>query len=124
MNRRTIVAAVIALACGCTKALPVDESYDGDEARDLLVTVLDAWKTKRLGSLAEHKPPIRFADDDERAGSQLIEYEFIEPDKTVKPFVNVEMMLTLKNSAGKRQTIPASYQVSLAPAPAVLRSDP
>ncbi|MBX3444010.1 MAG: hypothetical protein KF774_16495 [Planctomyces sp.] len=127
MSTRDLWAlAVVALVivAGCTRRLPSPEGYDSLEARDVLVTALDAWKRRDLKSLVSRAPPIRFVDDDERAGLQLADYAFGDKAATdLGRFEGFDVNLTLKNRQGETITRAASYQVSLDPL-AVLRSDP
>jgi hypothetical protein len=127
MNARDLWAfglVAVLVVAGCTeKALPRAEGYDSSAAREALVTSLDAWKTKDVRSLAARKPPIRFVDDDEKAGLRLSTY-VIDDSAPEGPFSGFGVTLSLRNVAGELVVRSAQYQVSLEPGISVLRSDP
>ncbi|HEY1603237.1 MAG TPA: hypothetical protein VGG64_26775 [Pirellulales bacterium] len=101
-----------------------DLSYDSSSARTALLAALDAWKQGRAAELARRKPPIRFADEDYIGGWRLTEYQLVDPEQEIRPFQGVRVNLLLKNRKGQTAKRLASYQVSIRPGMAVLRSDP
>lgn len=123
MKTRTAVATVLlVLAAGCSRA-PRSADFDSDLSTEMLIVVLDAWKQGRAETLLSQEPPIRFVDDDWSAGLQLENYEFEPPRFWGGPDQDVKVVLVLKNSLGVVQRKPATYQVTLVPRRAVLRSD-
>lgn len=120
VNRLLILLGLV-LMVGCNRA-PQPSRHDVDRAREILVIALDAWKQGQVETLAKREPPIRFVDDDWRAGSQLTNYALEEPHFPSGPIQDVIVVLTLKNQQGETQKT-ATYQVKIEPNPAVLRSD-
>jgi hypothetical protein len=121
---RSVLALLIVVA-GCTGApeLPAELRYDSDQARNALVTALDAWKKGDARTLARRNPPIRFRDDDFMAGLKLSDYEVEEPDRAIELHKDVEVILSLRDARGKVIRREARYQVATKPGLAVLRSD-
>jgi hypothetical protein len=101
-----------------------DLSYDSSSARTALLAALDAWKQGRAAELARRKPPIRFADEDYTGGWRLTQYQLADPEQEIRPFQAIRVNLLLKDRKGQTAKRLASYQVSLHPSTAVLRSDP
>jgi hypothetical protein len=111
------------LISGCSLS---DVSVDGDPdlAQQTLIEALDAWKSKQLKELARRDPPIRFADDDQVAGSHLLEYEIESVHSSqFLPFKNVIVTLELEDIRGKTLTKRVSYQITTGPGLSVLRSN-
>ena len=126
--KRTILSALalLALAAGCSRSQsPVadDLTYDSMRPKELLVTVLDAWKQRRAVDLRRRQPPIRFADDDWTGGWHLVEYEINEGGFPLRPFKNIKVALTLRDRQGNVLQKQATYQIVLHPGPSVLRTD-
>ena len=101
-----------------------DASYDSAVAKQTLITALDAWKQGKAGTLAKQKPPIRFSDDDFRAGFRLVEYKLATPEEPIQQSRSVTVVLSISRGKGAPVEREALYQVSLKPQPAVLRADP
>jgi hypothetical protein len=119
-----LLATVVAVGCFSSGPTPLEDlSYDPALAQETLTTALDAWKKGRAAELARRQPPIRFVDDDWRAGWQLVWYEFPDPSAVIRPFQGVAVRLVLRDRTGKEVRHEAVYQVSLKPGLAVLRSD-
>src|SRR5262245_60968257 len=118
MNARDLWAFVfvaVLVVAGCTeKSLPVPEGYDRGAAKEALVASLDAWKAGDVKVLADRKPPIRFVDDDQKAGLKLKSYVVDDSDPE-GPFAGYGVTLSLRNIAGELLTRSAMYQVSLEP---------
>ncbi len=125
MIRRLLPLLMLTLA-GCSgDGRPVfnDANYDAESARRTLVAALDAWQAGRAGELARRKPPIRFVDDDQRAGLRLMSYELADPAVTIRPFADIDVQLTVRDRSGKTMQRTATYQIVLSPGLAVLRTD-
>ncbi len=109
----------VLLAAGCSSS--VSQGYSPQQAKETLVTALEAWKSGDTKSLSERNPPIRFSDDDQIAGAQMIEYQL--ELRTILPFQNVKVELVLRDNQGQTLRKTAVYQVGLKPGRTVLRSD-
>ena len=125
--KRTIrsALALLVLATACSRSqLPVadDRTYESMRAKELLVTVLDAWKQCRAVDL-RRQPPIRFVDDDWTGGWQLLQYEINDDGFPLRPSKNIKVALTLRDRQGNVLQKQATYQIVLDRSPAVLRTD-
>lgn len=120
-NSRLLFASLFCL-CGCTSQSPgvTDTSA---HAKYVLVTALDAWRAGKAKSLSTRTPAIRFVDDDLVTGAELVDYEFENEAIQIKPFQNVRMVLSLRDSQGQTSRKVAQYQVGIEPGLTVLRSD-
>lgn len=114
---------VMIVTSGCGRATQPPTAQQSEQARELLVTVLDAWKQGKIPELSDRKPPIRFADDDVVEGWQLISYSLEESSTPTTAVNDVRVILDLRNSQGQATSKVATYQVSLAPNLAVMRAD-
>lgn len=123
--RRTwvVASAVLLLATGCSREqlLPID--HDAAQAREALVTALDAWKGGRASKLTTKTPPLRFVDDDWIEGKALLSYELTNPAAKFLPYENIAVDLELRDRSGKTNRKSVVYQVTLKPSVAVLRAD-
>jgi len=108
---------------GCVPAIP-ETDFDSSMAREVLDSALTAWKDGKVKSLAKRTPPIRFVDEDWRAGYRLTHFEVVHPDEPIQPRKGTHIQLTLIAPHGKTIDRPAEYQITLSPNIAVLRSDP
>jgi len=113
---------LLLLTTGCSSNPPATP-YDSEQAREVLVQALEAWKQGEAHALATRHPPIRFEDDDYRTGTQLIGFRLPHRDEPLRPFEDVEVVLTLRNRQGATVEKTVVYQVALEPALAVLRND-
>lgn len=111
------------IAVGCIPNAAAPASFDAQLARETLRTALEAWKQKQTRSLTTRQPPIRFVDDDLVAGCTLTDYELGEPDLTIGAFQSIPVTLVLRDRRGMTTRRAASYQVTLNPSLAVLRSN-
>src|SRR5215470_3125862 len=126
LRRMLLIALASSFGCcwlGCTRSAPPAGAYDRSAARETLVAALDAWQRGQGGQLAQRQPPIRFADDDFRSGSRLVAYELAEADGLFGPHQDVPVKLTLLDRRGRTVTKSVSYQITLSPGLAVLRTD-
>jgi hypothetical protein len=125
-GRRSCIILLLAVVAGCWPRAAkefVDPTYDAAQARETLITALEAWQQGRVAQLARRKPPIRFLDDDARAGWQLLSYELADAQALIRPFQGVEVRLALRDRTGKEARRTALYQITLKPVAAVLRCD-
>lgn len=122
---RQMIRASLVVVClvGCVPAVP-ETDFDSSLAREVLDTALTAWKEGKAKTLAKRNPPIRFVDEDWRAGYRLTKFELVNPDEPIQPRKGAQIQLTLTDRSGKTTTRPAEYQITLTPNLAVLRSDP
>ena len=116
------IATILAYAVGCTfnGSSIMDSS---EQAEQTLVAALVAWKEGRPHSLAKRDPAIRFVDDDQRSGLQLVDYEITHEPAEIRPFQNVAIRLSLKDRQGRILEKSVTYQVGVEPKLTVLRSD-
>jgi len=122
---RFLLLTMCLITSGCRVSVTSTQTPEEDRAAgELLITVLDSWKAGKTASLRRQTPPIRFTDDDLRAGFRLDSYELVDPKVPVKPFQSTEVKLVLVRGNGPKLERVASYQVSLKPELTVLRSDP
>jgi hypothetical protein len=101
----------------------LDDAAKSQHAKYILVAALDAWKAGHVESLAARTPSIRFADHDQRAGMELVDYEFENEAAQIRPFQNVRIVLSLRDKQGQTNEKTVTYQVGVEPALTVLRSD-
>lgn len=124
MARRAYAATLALWLAGCFVSVQsVDEGYDPQLAHETLLSALDAWKDGNVKALVTLESPIRFLDDDLLAGFQLEDYEIELTSGSPRPFQNIPVTLTLRKANQSIQRA-ATYQISLEPDRAVLRSDP
>ncbi len=119
---RILVLAILLAILGCSTQ-SADQFEDSARAKYILVTALDAWRAGKTKSLTTRNPPIRFADDDQIAGTELVDYEFEDESAPIQPFQNVTVILSLKDKQGQTTQKNARYQIGVDPVLTVLRSD-
>lgn len=119
---RVEVLAIFLAVVGCSTQSP-NQVEDSAHAKYILVTALDAWRAGKTKSLTTRNPPIRFVDDDQIAGTELVDYEFEDEAASIQPFQNVTVILSLKDKHGRTTRKNAKYQVGVDPVLTVLRSD-
>jgi hypothetical protein len=112
----------ISLAAGCSSSAPSPQ-YDSQKAGETLFRALDAWKQNSTGTLAKGNPPLRFEDEDQRAGYRLVEYRLENPQQILCPLADIRVKLSLLDPRGKPVEKTVAYQVVLEPTLAVLRND-
>jgi hypothetical protein len=118
-----LLLASLAIGCGNDVGTAVECNYDSSRARVALTAALDAWKSGKARDLTRLKPPIRFGDDDQKAGLKLDAHRMTEPEAPIRPFTSVPVELTLRDMKGEPFKRRASYQVALEPGISVLRDD-
>ena len=119
---RHLVLTILVATLGCSPKSP-HQTEDSARAKYILVTALDAWREGKTKSLAARNPPIRFADDEQIAGMELVDYEFEDESAPIQPFQNVTVILSLKDKQGQTTQKNARYQIGVDPVLTVLRSD-
>ncbi|MCC6124083.1 MAG: hypothetical protein IT426_03915 [Pirellulales bacterium] len=112
----------VLFAAGCSSSAPAPQ-YDSQKAKDVLFLALETWKQNRAGTLAKGNPPLRFEDEDNRAGFRLVEYRLEDAQQMLRPFADVRVKLSLLDPRGKLIEKTVTYQVALEPALSVLRND-
>ena len=122
-SRKLLLLLVI--AAGCREGVEPTGStrYDPAQARTALIAALDAWRKSEAQTLPRRTPPIRFVDDDLVAGFRLADYEVEEPDASLAPHTDVNVILSLRDARGQTVRREARYQVTTEPMLAVLRND-
>ncbi len=119
--RVTILFILLAIL-GCSTQSP-NQIEDSARAKYILVTALDAWRAGKTKSLITRNPPIRFVDDDQIAGRELVDYELKDESAPIQPFTNVVVILSLRDDGGQIILKNVEYQVGVDPVLTVLRSD-
>ncbi len=122
ISRRGVGLGLMLLALGCS-ARPAAPSYDSNLAEKILREALDAWQDGRAVARKKDPPPIRFEDEDYRNGLQLIQYRVELPSAAIRPFEDVAVALSLCDRQGMIIQKRITYQITLEPEAAVLRSD-
>ena len=103
-----LILLTLGLAAGCGSALEPADDYDSDEACEVLVTALEAWKLGEPGRLAQREPAIRFDDDDLIEGAALMDFSLENAEADLKPFADVPVELVLRNKRGETTRIEIS----------------
>jgi hypothetical protein len=116
-----IVASLLSV-CGCGARSPAT-AENSEYAKYTLVAALGAWQSGKVDSLLTRTPAIRFVDDEQSAGMELIDYEFENEAAKILPFQNVAVALSLRDTQGRTYRKLAHYQVGVKPSLTVLRSD-
>ena len=119
---RVKIIVILLAILGCSTQSP-NQTEDSAHAKYILVTALDAWRAGKTKSLTTRNPPIRFADDDQIAGMELVDYELEDESAPIQPFQNVSIILSLKDKGGQIIEKNVEYQVGVEPVLTVLRSD-
>ena len=117
------VGLIVSTSVGCGTSFSLSADEDSRRARKTLIEALDAWKSGQVRSLAKKMPPIRFVDDDQLAGLELLDYALDDDGIRVLPFQNIKVCMTVRDRRGQSAIRIAFYQVVLEPRLAVLRSD-
>ena len=125
-NAFLVLAFVSFSGCGVSVSVSTETEavFDSTAAKEALFTALDAWKQGKAGALSKRKPPIRFSDDDLRAGFKLLEYRLANPDEPIQRAKSFSVVLKVSRGNASPVERPALYQVSLTPQLAVSRADP
>jgi hypothetical protein len=122
----TIRAMVLIAVCalGCSHQGPPDRTLDPAQARELLVAVLDAWKSGRShAEPLETEPSLRVADEDWLVGRRLIEYRLLPGESVVGERLSSPVGLSLETPEGRRISSQVVYLISTAPELSVIRVD-
>jgi hypothetical protein len=121
---RLLLCLIAVAMAGCSKpSRPPELQYDSGQARQTLLTALDAWKRGQAAQLAGAQPPIRFVDDDLADGCQLVDFQPPSPDARLEPFTDIPVALVLRDRRGNVVNRNATYQIGLMPHLSVLRTD-
>lgn len=119
------VAALIAVcALGCTDQRPPNRSLDQTRAREILVEVLESWKSGR--SHAEplpSEPSLRVADEDWLAGRRLTSYRLLSGEAVVGERLCSPVALSLETPEGRRTESRVVYLISTKPELSVIRAE-
>ena len=110
---RVMSLVILSVILGCSTQSP-NQTEDSARAKYILITALDAWRAGKTKSLTIRNPPIRFADDDQIAGMELVDYELEDESAPI---------LSLKDKHGETIQKDVKYQVGVAHSLTVLRSD-
>lgn len=117
-----IVLVLFFQIISCRRSIVIRNDDDAMLARQVLIVALDAWKSKSADGLALREPPIRFADDDQAAGTELLEFEIAERkvDENVSTPIDVDLVLHLAPEQTQRKTV--RYVIELEPYPRISRA--
>lgn len=116
-------AAMAGLA-GCGGPEATVPEGDGSGARDMLVSVLEAWKgNKTRDELKSQSPPVWVADEDWEAGRTLSAYEIDGEPELNGSHWRVYVKLTISGETKDRPAQRVCYAVTLGDNVSVIRSD-
>lgn len=109
------------LLAGCGK--PVELKGDGNDARQTLTKVFEAWKQGQPAtSFAQQTPPWIVSDEDWSAGAKLLEFEIAEPIAFGGHWrVPAKIRLSTEKQGERQRQV--AYAVTLQPAVSVIRAD-
>lgn len=113
----------ISFGCGRTTSNNQAQTQDPQLARETLITALEAWKSGKLDTLKKQEKPIRFLDDDQRAGWKLVSFEPPDPRLVILPHQDVQVAIVLEKNRDKPYEKTVTYQIGVHPERTVLRSD-
>jgi hypothetical protein len=115
------LATAVALGAGCSvkeRVAPADPA----RAREVLKTVLEAWKNgDPADKLQSASPPIVAQDLDWMAGHRLMAYEVSGDGKAVDANLRIPVKLTVRLKQGQEVTKDVAYLVSTNPSVTVFR---
>lgn len=112
------MALAVASAAGCGQA----GAHDPEDAREVLVTVLDAWSAGLSMEDAGRQTGAVVTDPRWEAGDRLVAYEVRPETRAVGFDLGYTVELTLESAAGKTTREVAAYTVSTSPRRTVIRS--
>lgn len=116
--RMALLAALAAVACGCSPAAP--HAVDPEAARAALRTTLDAWKEgKTPDSLQSASPAIVAQDMEWASGAKLLDYAVVG-DTPADANLDARVKLVI-SARGKKVQREAKYLVTTSPAVTVFR---
>jgi hypothetical protein len=116
-----LALSLFLLGCG-TGPGPVSP-VEFPRAKGLVVAALNAWKEGRTADLTVGGRPLRFEDEDARAGLALVSYQVREPPAGWTEAVGLAVTLSLRDAKGRRILRHAEYLVTPRPDPVVRRED-
>jgi hypothetical protein len=103
---------------GPYQSAPVNVS----KAQELLVEVLDNWKSgEPAAALQEQSPSIVVQDFDWLGGAKLVQYEILDEGKPENANLVAKVKLTLQDKRGTKTEKTVTYLVGTAPALTVFR---
>ncbi|MBI3866214.1 MAG: hypothetical protein HY290_30410 [Planctomycetia bacterium] len=116
-----MVFVAVALA-GCGAPGPVYVAGDEEEAKEVLTTVLEAWKAgKKPADLKGEKPAYHVGDEDWEAGKSLKAFAATEDPVEVGGHWRVSAVLTLLADGRNEEQKQVAYSVTVEPAITVIR---
>lgn len=113
----------IPFGCGHTASNNLAQNHDPQLALETLITALDAWKAGKLDTLKKQEKPIRFVDDDQRAGWKLVSFEPPDPKLVILPHQDILVAIVVEKNRDKQHEKTVTYQIGVSPVRSVLRSD-
>lgn len=109
------------LGCGPKEFVPAGNA---EEAKNLVTTTLEAWKSgKKSSVLQAAAPPILAADQDWQAGAALEAFEIPEAPRLEGGHWRVNVMLTLTTQKTASERKAAGYAVTFEPSIGIVRLD-
>jgi hypothetical protein len=117
---RIAIFAVLVTACGCdtsARSLHLDEA----QARDSLVTSLEAWKAGKTPD--DLKPEIFIGEWDWKNGKTLVDYEILADERSDGTNLHIPVRLSLKDPKGKSFKSDVVYVVGTSPVITISRQD-
>jgi hypothetical protein len=108
---------------GCTGAPSVSNS-DPTKAKEIAITILDAWKEgETMESLKQKTPPMFAVIDLWKDGSKLNSYEIIGEGEMVGPNIRFQVRFNCQDKAGKKVDKTIKYLVTTTPAITFIKED-
>ncbi|MFN7292742.1 MAG: hypothetical protein ACK5YR_20440 [Pirellula sp.] len=108
---------------GCTGAPSVSNS-DPTKAKEIAITILDAWKQgETMESLKQKTPPMFAVIDLWKDGSKLNSYEIIGEGEMVGPNIRFQVRFNCQDKAGKKVDKTIKYLVTTTPAITFIKED-
>lgn len=106
-------------ASGCDPSLPPET--DPTQGREVLIQVLEAWKSGTSLENFRKSHSIVAWDPDWESGAELRAYEISPNDRRIGVDLLVSVTLTLQGKDGTTRTRNANYAVGIGPQTVVLR---
>lgn len=110
----SLVGVTLLVVAGCTGA--VAEPPSAEQAREALVTALDAWKHGDTPTdLQARQPAVHVADEDWSAGCKLQAYQILPGQNEQGASLRVKVSLSLRDAKGKSVEKRVAYFVGTRP---------
>ena len=126
VSKRILILAISAMLVhfnGCSSTPSVANS-DPAKAKEIAITILDAWKNgESMEALKQKTPPMFAVIDLWKDGCKLTSYEFVGDSEMVGPNVRLNVRFSCQNKAGKNVDKTIKYLVTTTPAITFIKED-